>query len=42
MPLIWFLDLLGVKGLNLNLSKVQQATIREILWKSTEMERSNF
>ena len=39
---VWFLNLLGVKVLNLNLPKVQQATIGEFLWKPTEMERTNF
>ena len=43
----WFecvisLNLLGVKVLNLKLPKVQKGTIREFLWKPTEMERANF
>ena len=37
-----FLNLLGVKVLNLNLLKVQQAIIKEFLWKPTEMERAIF
>ena len=41
LPLVWFLNLLGVKILDLNLPIVQQATIREFLWKPTEMERAN-
>ena len=42
VSLVWFLSLLGVKVLNLNLPKVQQVTIREFLWKPAEMERANF
>ena len=42
VPLVWFLNLLGVKVLILNLLKVQQATISEFLWKLSEMERAMF
>ena len=36
------LNLLGVNVLNLNLPKEKQVTIREVLWKPSEMERANF
>ena len=40
--LVSFLNLFDVKVRISNLPKVQQVTIREFLWKRTEVESNNF
>ena len=42
LPLVCFLNLLGVKVLILLLQKVYQAWIRKFLWKATAMKRDDF
>ena len=42
VPLVWFLNLFGVKAQIWNLPKVQQVTIRKFLWKRAEMESADF